>query len=324
MHKKYLDNILWIIALLASIAMTGCYSWHPVVVNPYLNAKSEIIIRPELQELLDKNGQNLKIVLRVPAMPPQVSQADIIAKNKLYDIIERALYKAGFTVRDRALLEKVLQGEIGSYREVADKIDTDIILEIISLETGIKLSHRFYYDPSTDTNEKLADTIGENQPGPVFTLYGGKLDARIITVKDGSVTGIMTIYGVPYSAGFQVLTPAVAPMNIGAPGYTGFGIGDEEEAVQFMSGLVVQTLLGCQWIIKSVTPGSIADYSGLKPGDEVIEVNGNKVYNFSYGLELLRNSWDYIDLKIKRQGAVKNIEIEDYFGQLIGLEFESR
>lgn len=322
MKGKYKNPALCLIILLSSLAMAGCYTWHPVDVNPFLNAKSEIIIRPELQDMLDRKGNSLKIVLRVPAMPPHVSQADILAKNRLYDIIEKALYKAGFTVRDRALLEKVLQGEIGSYREVADKIDTDIILEIISLDTDVTLSHRYYYDPSTGTDEKLADFIGENQPGPVFILYGGKLDARIITVKDGSVTGILTIYGVPYNARFQVLTPSTAPMNIGLPGYTGFGIGNEEEAVDFMSLLVVQTLLGCHMAVKNVIPGSYADYGGLKAGDEIIRVNGQKVYNFSYCLELIRNSDAFIDLQILRQGEVKNISIENYWGGILGFEFE--
>lgn len=291
------------------LIVTSCTTWHLVEVNPYLKAHNEIMIRPELRQLLSEKKGNIKIVLRVPTLVPQVSQSEIEKRNKLYDLVERHLYKAGFIVRDRALLEKVLESGPTSFQDMATKVDTDLILEIISIDTNVDLSHRFYYDPALKQTGQLIEKYDDGTPGPVFPLLGGKLDCRVITVKDGAITGVLSLFCVPFNPKFVVIAPHISP-KIPEPNpqnYVGYKFGDPNETVEFLVSMLIQTLLDYKMVVIEV--GAQASTYGLKTGDIVFAINGQEVFNFSQAMELVERSEEQIEFNIKRETQILTITI---------------
>jgi len=297
------------ILILLIIFMASCASWHLVQVNPYLNVNNEIMIRPELKELLREKKENIKIVLRVPALALQVSQTEREQRNKLYDIVEKELYKAGFIVRDRALLEKVLESGPTSYQDMAQKIDTDLILEIISLDTNVNLSHRTYYDPSLNRTEQLVEKYNNGSPGPLFAIFGGKLECRIITVKDGAVTGVLTFFCAPLRPKFEVMAPYMNPRNPepNPQKYIGYKFGDTEETARTLVLMLIQTLLNHKMV--AIEIGTQAGKYGLQTGDIILAINGQGVFNSSQAVELIENSKNGIELKVKRGGEILTITV---------------
>ena len=96
--------------------------------------------------------------------------------------------KAGFIVRDRSLLSRVYEDEKTSYSAIAQRIDTDIVIEIRNIAI-----------PSFITGDKFnIDKSGvlmpTNEKGPCF---GGLLEMRVIVIKTGEIGGSMTFYSMP-------------------------------------------------------------------------------------------------------------------------------
>ena len=95
-----------------------------------------------------KNATNPTIVLRVPNASREVLEEDKnvkTAKNNdgtnnlndinVYNVIEKELLKGGFTVRDRALFEKVLGDKsVNDYSRIKELTETDLILELSSIQ----------------------------------------------------------------------------------------------------------------------------------------------------------------------------------------------
>jgi hypothetical protein len=282
------------------------------------------MIRPELRELMNIKKQNLKIVLRVPALVPQISQAEREQKNRLYDVIEKSFYKAGFIVRDRALLERVLQQGINSYLDVAQKVDTDLILEIVELQTDVDLSNRAYFDPMTGRSGSLVEKFRDGTAGPRFPLLGGRLECRIITIKDGAVTGIFTIYCAPSSPEFEVLTPYLPPRypEPNPNNYQGYRYGDTEATTECLSFMLIQSLTGSKMVIQSVESGSLAESYGFNVGDVILKIRGQEIFNQTQAEELIRNSWGSLDFVIMRGGQRMSVSIPDFQGQMIGIRYQ--
>ena len=99
-------------------------------------SKPEIIVQPELREFL-KNNPKPRIMLRVPFETSNVTTTEsgkISEYNSLYGRIEKELMKVGYIVRDRSMLNAVINSTPNaSYQEIGEKTQTDIILEIISI-----------------------------------------------------------------------------------------------------------------------------------------------------------------------------------------------
>jgi len=172
--------------------------------------KPEIVVQPELREFLKKNPKP-RVVLRVPSTTSNVTATESEKNNEynnLYGRIERELMKAGYTVRDRSLLNNLLtSGQNLSFKEIGEKVQTDIIIEIISIShkriddisnkqvdiEHIKLNAEgeyenflgYLYDPGTIpiTKERLK-----------LRLYTENyiIDCKIVLVNTGATVAMLT------------------------------------------------------------------------------------------------------------------------------------
>jgi len=71
--------------------------------------------------------------------------------------------------------------------------------------------------------------------------------------------------------------------------------------------------------ITGIEPGSVADEIGLRPGDELLAINGNAVVDVIdvqfYGAE------EWLELTVRREGEIRRLEAERDYNQTLGLQF---
>ncbi|MBD3414809.1 MAG: hypothetical protein GF421_10320 [Candidatus Aminicenantes bacterium] len=257
--------------------------------------------------MLNEKRQNTKVVLRVPIKYEQyraearVTQEEIALRNRIYDAFEKELFKAGFIVRDRALLQKVLEGDPSDYSKVAKQIDTDIIIEIDRIEM-VNLSHRTYFYPETGQYGQLIDKFQDGTEGPYFKLEGGILECRVISVDQGAVTGLFTILDFPNLGyvEFEVIENSQMPRNpLPNPrNYFGYGVGTALDNARNLALLLIQTLLNYKMVIEEVS--LTAESSGLKNGDIVLSINGQEMLNHSQAFEYISKSQGTLEFEVQR------------------------
>ena len=161
--------------------------------------KNETVVQPELCEFL-KNKPKPSIVLRVPMTKEDVTTTEagkIDKYSSVYGRIERELMKAGYIVRDRSLLNEVLaSGKNVSYQEIGEKIQTDIILEIISIaersidKNSFDIQTEYKYPRSYQVMHE--DTDIEKDLKSHVNIINYVIDCKIILVKSGTTVGMST------------------------------------------------------------------------------------------------------------------------------------
>lgn len=177
--------------LLTATLLEGCATtlyvnnanWPPV-------APDDVSVRPSLKQLV-KNHPSLKVVLRVPNVTTNVTQAgQALAGNAgldhAYDEIEKKLFDAGYVVRDRALLSSLIDKEgITSYKEIQSRVDTDLIIDVSNLH---------FNDPQ-DWNTTKSFTGGDlGQTGYTMGEAVATVEAKFIIVETGEVGAIVTLH----------------------------------------------------------------------------------------------------------------------------------
>ncbi|HEY4128009.1 MAG TPA: hypothetical protein VGN70_08180 [Gammaproteobacteria bacterium] len=189
------SSILKIAPMLAMLLLAGCAS-NTALDKPAWPAMTpdDVSVRPSLKQMV-KDHPSLKVVLRVPNVTSNVTQAQTAQSganlNGAYDEIEKKLFNAGFIVRDRALLSSLIDKEgITSYQEIQKRVDTDLIIDVSSLEfndPGDWLVTKEYSGP-------------DGQPVPLESDDGlsmgqavATVEAKFIVVQTGEVGAIMTL-----------------------------------------------------------------------------------------------------------------------------------
>lgn len=300
--------------------LTGCGpSWQLVQADPALYIKTEVVISPALTDLIREKGTNLKIALRVPTPPKDVTKEEQKSIDKQYDFFERELAKAGFTIRDRALLEKTIGEEkISSYAEIASRIDTDLIIEIEDLSPA-NLSNRDYFWAAEDSWNQAVLAPDQNP----FPMAGGRLDCRIIMVKDASVAGMMTIFFLPCSGGLCAFDYNAADRLIANPSPNpnnsiGYNVGTSEDIARGLAQFFIQTINDNEIVIDQITPGSLAEKNGLKSGDVILAVNGQKIYNLSQLSEVIHQVNGAVTFSLQRGQEKLDISFSKKLSEPIG------
>jgi len=172
-----------IICLLAIfIALSSCYQLAMIKTMP---KQDDITLTPEMKQFLGSHS-NLSVVLRVPNSLDRVTTETASKNSAIYSSIEKKLMKAGFNVRDRALLETVLKSGVTNYAEIGKKIETDIIIEVLDIDWNID---NFQSYLTLKNNNKI-------KPVPVNTLNAkiAKLECKLTIVEKGSTGGVFTLY----------------------------------------------------------------------------------------------------------------------------------
>jgi hypothetical protein len=145
-------------------------------------------VDPEFREYL-KSQDNLSVVLRVPASSHSVTQEETLNDNNThYALIERNLMSSGFNVRDRGLLNLLLESGITDYSEIARKTNANVIIEIISMNF-----------PVTNHNKV---TIEEKKNAESFLNYwkqnieitNARIEFKLVQIENGKIGAMSTCY----------------------------------------------------------------------------------------------------------------------------------
>jgi len=147
--------------------------------------QNDIIITSEMKQF-SKENRNPSVVLRVPYVTSSISETErkhLSKYNDIYNQIEKNLLKAGFTVRDRGLLNNILSTGQSSYAEIGKKIETDIIIEILSIDFAI--------------DNYVHTAILKKSNKEIFVTTNpqiAKLECKLTIVDKGLSGGILTLY----------------------------------------------------------------------------------------------------------------------------------
>ncbi|MFA6336172.1 MAG: hypothetical protein WCX48_11610 [Bacteroidales bacterium] len=175
--------VLWIFSLFLVISCS------PYVATFKSQAKqNDIFVSPEMREF-SRTHKNPSVVLRVPYVASAVSegeQKNLSKYNNYYNQIEKNLLKAGFTVRDRGLLNNLLSTGQTNYAEIGKKIETDIIIEVLSIDFGID---NYCHKATIKKSNKEV-----NIPGNILNAKIAKLELKFTIVEKGLAGAVLTLY----------------------------------------------------------------------------------------------------------------------------------
>lgn len=153
--------------------------------------QNDIYVSPEMKNF-SQTHRNPSVVLRVPYVATTVSEGEqktLSKYNNYYNQIEKNLLKAGFTVRDRGLLNNLLSTGQTNYAEIGKKIETDIIIEVLSVDFAIdNFCHKAIIKNS---NKEI------NIPGKILNPKIAKLELKFTIVEKGLTGAVLTLYQTP-------------------------------------------------------------------------------------------------------------------------------
>jgi hypothetical protein len=172
-----------IVVLLTAI-LSSCAGFYIGNVKPNVEANNEIVITPELKALLQAIPKP-KIVIRVSNPPTSVTEAEKF--NSYINEIEKVFLQKGYTVRDRALLENLMRGGNIDYKGIKDKIDTDLIIDILALNFDKSIQARTFFNKTTQKEEPFATELTYVECG-IATL-----ECRLTIVDRGQLGGLFTL-----------------------------------------------------------------------------------------------------------------------------------
>lgn len=171
--------------------------------NFRISPQKDEVVKNAIKLQFLKTATNPTIVLRVPNATRDILEEDKnvkTAKNNdgtnnlndinVYNVIEKELLKGGFTVRDRALFEKVLGDKsVNDYSKIKELTETDLILELSSIQFVRYPMNSFTYFTQSRKKGSIQNTLN---CANYINLYGLKLEFRLIKVKENDFIGSFT------------------------------------------------------------------------------------------------------------------------------------
>lgn len=159
----------------------------------FKKTKDEIFTNANLRAYL-KAHPKPAILLRTPSASGAMTQGDgndLLNHPEFYAQIEKAFLLNGFTVRDRAIYERIInQNQNIDYSKMSELTNTDIVLEIVSV------SYQEYH-----TNEVLKNGEEKVYNCDFRGFWGWKVDCKVILVKQNEVAGMYSFYKTPCTEG---------------------------------------------------------------------------------------------------------------------------
>ncbi len=186
------NKIIGIVAILSiTFLLPSCGSYTTLTGNVKYDASknNEVIKSSELKTYLESK-EMIKFVLREPVAFEGMSEESQAKYDNLFAEVEKELILNGHIVKDRVLLNNLIEKGGMSMSEMGKMIDTDIIIEIIDVEYNI---------PNKVTDFKIKETHQNSNFNNWNTLdyvdcQLSKLECRITLVEVGNVGGIFTFY----------------------------------------------------------------------------------------------------------------------------------
>lgn len=169
---------------LLTAILTSCAGSYLGTVKPNVAAGNEIVFTTELKTLL-QDIPKPKIVIRVPNPSANVTEAEKF--NAYINVIEKVFVQNGYTVRDRALLENLLRAGHTDYKGIKDKIDTDLIIDILALQFDIPHKVGKFLNKKTQKEESFATELN------YVDCVMANLECRLTIVDRGQLGGLFTL-----------------------------------------------------------------------------------------------------------------------------------
>ena len=174
-----------VIIIVFGLLALSCATTNPAYVTPSVKSP-EATLNAEMRDFLSKR-KNLSVVLRVPYSSNKVT-AEESNNSEFYNTIESYLIKAGFTVRDRGLLEQLLSsGTTLNYEDIATTIRADLIIELTNINWYVDNYQQWY---TIDNKKQKREWIDAKRLNPRMA----KLDCKFTIVEQGLTGGLLTCY----------------------------------------------------------------------------------------------------------------------------------
>jgi hypothetical protein len=179
------NKIFKILLFIIFVTLTSCGS--AIVEIKVDKPENKLYLSKELWSFLNELNTKPSIVLRVPNT--ELNATQVAYNDRFYDLVEREFIKNGYTVRDRGLLNILIKDKENiDYQKLADKIKTDLILEI---QFGTKNDYIPVQKVKLLKNQKYKECDADK------VFFAPKLyttDIKITIVKKGLYAGTITIY----------------------------------------------------------------------------------------------------------------------------------
>ncbi len=164
--------------LLSCLVFTSCVSTKTLK----FSQKDDDIVRTEsLKNFLDENKKP-KVVLRVNESSMSVTEGE--DNNYLFNAIENQLLASGFVVRDRQLFNQIIGNDENNidYKQLKEKSDTDLIIELTKLDYQVIYETNKYYDHKD--RERIASTTYSYQ------RYGASVEFKVVLINSNEFAGV--------------------------------------------------------------------------------------------------------------------------------------
>lgn len=107
----------------------------------------------------------------------------------LYNAIEKQLFREGFSVRDRALFNEVLDAnQRPNYSKISSLTNTDLILELVRLDNAIGYTTNVCYT-QPDNQQRLIGEYSDRR--------GASVEFKLVHVKTNEIVGSYKLYYTP-------------------------------------------------------------------------------------------------------------------------------
>lgn len=177
MKKFYLIFLVFLIS-------TSCGSYTSLI--KYQKQPDDLFANANLKEYF-KNNPHPKIVLRIPNTNDKAGSNTMVNSNNnaLYNAIEKELLKQGFNVRDRGLFNEIVdKSKSADYTKLGEETNTDLILEVTSLNTAVSYSTNKVTLVKNGSNQESSNVDVKN-----YKRSGASVEFRLILVKNNEIAG---------------------------------------------------------------------------------------------------------------------------------------
>lgn len=165
--------------VIISILNSACFSGSSARKVFFPEIPDEINTTNSLKSFLTKNKAP-KVVLRVSNSKNKVTENENV--DALYAVIEKELMSNGFEVRDRQLFNQIIDSKenTSNYEDLNKATDTDLIIELMEMNTKIPYFTNKYIDGSTSEEKTMTFK---------HTEYGRSIEFKVIIIKSNQFAG---------------------------------------------------------------------------------------------------------------------------------------
>ena len=177
--------------ILIAFVINSCGSYRIFTGNIQYDASSrnDIIKSKELNDYLNSR-QQIKFVLRTPPGFDGFTEEEKKEWNQVFGQIEKELILQGHIVKDRVLLNQLLEKGDMSLSEVGKAMNTDIIIELINIEFDIPNTVRDFFIKE----KRIATNFNSWNNIEFVDCRMAMMECRITLVEVGNVGGIFKFY----------------------------------------------------------------------------------------------------------------------------------